>query len=55
VFFVDSDMELTPRVVEEAVKVFEENLDVGGVSIPERSVGQGMLAKIRDYERQFYT
>jgi len=54
VLFIDSDMELTPRVVEECVRVAESNPKVGGVIIPERSVGKSFWVKVRDFERQFY-
>jgi len=51
--FIDSDMILTPTVVEECVK---KQLATGcsGVIIPEKTVGKGLLARIRAYERRFY-
>ena len=54
VLFIDSDMELTPRVVEECVKLAESDPGVGGIIIPERSVGNNYWAKVRDLERSFY-
>jgi len=53
ILFVDSDMELTPKVVEECyVKINSKN--VGGVIIPERSIGNSFWVKVRDFERSFY-
>jgi glycosyltransferase involved in cell wall biosynthesis len=54
VLFIDSDMELTPRVIEECVKLAETNPRVGGIIIPERTVGNNYWAKVRDHERRFY-
>ncbi|WP_202318620.1 glycosyltransferase family 4 protein [Archaeoglobus neptunius] len=51
--FVDSDMELMPDVVGECVEVMEDE-KVGGVVIPERSVGEGFWVRVRDFERGFY-
>lgn len=54
VLFIDSDMELTPKVVEECVKLTESDPRIAGVIIPERSVGSNYWAKVRDFERSFY-
>ncbi len=54
VLFIDSDMELTPKVVEECVKLAESNPKIGGIVIPERSIGNSYWAKVRDFERSFY-
>ena len=54
VLFIDSDMELTPRVVEECVKLAERNPHVAGIIIPERTVGNNYWARVRDFERSFY-
>lgn len=54
VLFIDSDMELTPRVVEECVRLAESDPRIGGVIIPERSVGNSYWARVRDFERSFY-
>ena len=54
VLFIDSDMELTPRVVEECVEVAETGPNVVGVVIPEKSVGTSYWVKVRDFERSFY-
>lgn len=54
VLFIDSDMELTPRVVEECVTIAESDPKMAGVIIPERSVGNNYWARVRDFERSFY-
>lgn len=54
VFFVDSDMELTEKVIENCVKEYQKNSDIGGICIPERSVGKWLFVEIRDFERSFY-
>ena len=52
-FFVDSDMELTPRVVEECVDKIQEK-GIGGVIVPEISVGEGFWSKCKALERSCY-
>jgi len=54
VLFVDSDMELSKDVVKKCVELAESDEKVGGIVIPERSVGDGFWVKIRDFERSFY-
>jgi len=54
VLFIDSDMELTPKVIEECVDTINSDDMIGGVIIPERSVGKSFWVKVRDFERQFY-
>ncbi len=54
VFFVDSDMELTEKVIEKLVEKIQENNDVWWVCIPEHSVWKWFFVKIRDFERSFY-
>lgn len=54
VLFIDSDMELTEKVVEECVNLIESDNKIGGIIIPERSVGNGFWVKVRDFERSFY-
>jgi arabinofuranan 3-O-arabinosyltransferase len=50
--FIDSDMELPPTVVGEAV----DALVAGAVSVvvPERTVGEGFWTEVRAFERSFY-
>lgn len=52
--FVDSDMELTRSVIGECVELADEDPHVGGIVIPERSVGSSFWVKVRDFERSFY-
>ena len=54
VCFIDSDMELSEKVIEECVSLIELNEKVGGIIIPERSVGKSFWVKVRDFERSFY-
>jgi len=54
VLFVDSDMELESGVIGECIDICSRDDRVGGVIIPERSVGSGFWIKVRDFERSFY-
>jgi glycosyltransferase involved in cell wall biosynthesis len=54
VLSIDSDMELTEGVVEECIKTFQLDEMVGGIIIPEKSIGSNFLVEIRDFERSFY-
>jgi glycosyltransferase involved in cell wall biosynthesis len=54
VLFLDSDMELTPTVIHECVELMEKNSAIGAVVIPEITVGNSLVAKIRRYERLHY-
>ena len=54
VLSLDSDMELTKKVIEECVKIFQLDEKAGGVIIPERSIGNNFWVKVRDFERSFY-
>jgi len=53
--FVDSDMELTCNVIGECVELANEYPHIGGIVIPERSVGSSFWVKVRDFERSFYS
>jgi len=55
VFFIDSDMELTERVVQECVELLEMAPNIGGIIVPEKSVGNSFWVRVRDFERSFYT
>jgi glycosyltransferase involved in cell wall biosynthesis len=52
--FLDSDMILEPRVVEECVRLSLADSKIGGIIIPERSVGPGFWVRVRDFERSLY-
>ena len=51
-FFVDSDMELTPNVVDECVQKIMNGFD--GVVVPEKTVGDSFWVKARGLERMTY-
>lgn len=49
--FLDADMELTPEVIKSCL----ENIKNGGaLIIPERTVGEGFVARVRQFERKMY-
>ncbi|MGQ9744214.1 MAG: glycosyltransferase family 2 protein, partial [Candidatus Bathycorpusculaceae bacterium] len=54
ILFIDSDMELTPKVVEECLEAIKNDGKIGGAIIPERSVGKSFWVRVRDFERSFY-
>lgn len=54
IFSVDSDMELSPGLVDECVGVMEDS-SLGGLVVPERSVGDSFWTDARDFERSFYS
>jgi len=53
IFFVDSDMELTPRVIEECITMCLRK-DVDAVIIPETSIAKGFLSECRKMEKKLY-
>jgi GT2 family glycosyltransferase len=50
--FIDSDMTVPPRLVEEALAAIEDG--AGAVVVPEITVGIGYWARVRAFERSFY-
>ena len=54
ILFIDSDMELTSKVIEECVTLMKSKQKIGGIIIPEKSVGSSYWVKVRDFERSFY-
>jgi glycosyltransferase involved in cell wall biosynthesis len=54
--FIDSDMELSKNVIKECVEKYETANDrkVGGIIIPEVSIGKSFWAKCKALERSFY-
>jgi len=53
ILFLDSDMELTSKVIDECVTVCLRK-DVDAVDIPQVSVAQGFLAECRKIEKELY-
>jgi glycosyltransferase involved in cell wall biosynthesis len=53
--FIDSDMELTSKVIESCVVCMESDERIGGVIIPEKSIGNSFWVKVRNFERSFYS
>ena len=51
IIFLDSDMRVTPNLLEDCVKKIE---GYTAVYIPERIITEGWFGKLRDWERQFY-
>ncbi len=51
---IDSDMELSSKVVENCVHKMEANKDISGIIIPEESFGEGFWAKCKKLEKSFY-
>jgi len=54
ILVIDSDMELSPRVVEASVAKMENSDELSGIVIPEESFGQGFWADCKQLERSFY-
>lgn len=52
-FFLDADMELTPKVIEDCVNVVI-NEKVDGVVVPEESRWTNFWGKVKAFERSFY-
>jgi hypothetical protein len=51
--FIDADMVLSPRLVENCVKKIKEE-KVNALHIPEIILGKKFFSKVRRFERQFY-
>ncbi|MCX6739601.1 MAG: glycosyltransferase [Candidatus Parcubacteria bacterium] len=51
---IDSDMVLSPKVVEECVADMENDNGLSGLIIPEESFGSGFWAQCKKLERSFY-
>ena len=52
--FIDSDMELTPKVIENCVAKIQSNNKTGAIIIPEESFGKGFWAQCKKLERSYY-
>jgi len=51
--FLDADMELTSRVIEDCVSLMQKS-DFGALVIPEKTVGSGLIPEVRRFEREMY-
>jgi glycosyltransferase involved in cell wall biosynthesis len=54
IFFLDADMELSKKVLEECIKKIESDKQLGGIIVPEVSVAQTFWEKVKAFERSFY-
>lgn len=54
VAIIDSDMELTPKVISSCVKAITKTSGIKGVIVPEESFGVGFWAQCKKLERSFY-
>ncbi len=52
--FLDADMELSVRVIQECIDSIRLSNQLGGVIIPEKSVAKNFWEKVKAYERSFY-
>lgn len=53
-FFLDADMKLSVKVVEECVKAAKSKKNIGCVIIPEQSIAFAFWEKVKAFERSFY-
>src|SRR3990170_6066514 len=55
ILFLDADMSLSEKVIQECVdKFIQRNDNLVGLYIPERILGDSYWCKVRDFERRFY-
>ena len=54
VVIIDSDMNLSPNVIQECTEIMKKNSKIVGVVIPEESFGEGFWAQCKKLERSFY-
>lgn len=54
VVIIDSDMNLSPKVIAQCVAKVESDEMIVGITIPEESFGQGFWAQCKKLERSFY-
>lgn len=54
VAIIDSDMELSNKVVEECVEVYLKNKNMGGIIVPEESFGIDFWTQCKKLERSYY-
>lgn len=51
---IDSDMELTPKAIEECINLIESDKNVGGICILVKDVGESFWVKCIAFERELY-
>ncbi len=49
-FFLDSDMVLSKNVIKECIEQYQPG--IGGIVVPERSIGRGFWTRVKVFERQ---
>lgn len=54
ILILDADMKLEPHVIEDCVEVCAADKKVGGVVIPEESIGRNFWEKVKAFERSIY-
>ncbi len=54
VLIIDSDMQLSEKVIESCVAKIQSDQKIKGIVIPEESFGKGFWAKCKKLERSFY-
>jgi glycosyltransferase involved in cell wall biosynthesis len=54
VAIIDSDMKLSEKVIEDSVFIYKQNIEMGGIIIPEESFGEGFWAQCKKLERSYY-
>lgn len=54
VLILDADMKLEPTVIEDCVEICMKDESIGGVVIPEESIGKNFWEKVKAFERSFY-
>lgn len=52
--YLDADMILSPKVIEESINKFKNNSQLVGLYIPEIIQGKSFWSKVRRFERSFY-
>lgn len=52
--FLDADMQLSKKVIEECVEAFKKMRNLGGVAIPEKSKADDFWGKVKAFERSIY-
>lgn len=52
--FLDADMELTNKVLEECIEAFKKGENLGGIAIPEKSKASNFWGRVKGFERSIY-